>query len=82
MRPGWVRKAAQEMIDKLFGLAEEGGPKSKRYVELAKKRSKKYKARLAVMPPGFFVSLRGSRKCSHSVAKEVGSVYMDRCLPR
>ncbi|MCK4327180.1 MAG: ribonuclease P [Candidatus Diapherotrites archaeon] len=46
MRPSWVKKAAQEMIRKLLGLAEEGGPKSRRYASLARKRSKKYKAPL------------------------------------
>jgi len=43
MRPSWVKKAAKQMIEKLLALAGEGGPKSKRYAGLARKRSKKYK---------------------------------------
>ncbi len=42
-------------------------------------RSRKHKARLAVMRPGFYVSLRGDRKCSHSVATGTESAYMNRC---
>lgn len=44
MKPGWVKKAAKQMIDNLLDLAKQDDKKSKRYVELARKKSKKYKS--------------------------------------
>ena len=46
MRPGWVRKAAQQMVNHLLALAETDDATSKRYVELARRRSMKYKVSL------------------------------------
>lgn len=46
MKPGWVRKAAKEMIDHLLLLARRDKRKSRRYAELARKKSRKYKVPL------------------------------------
>lgn len=43
MKPSWVKKSAKEAIDKLLSLAEADEKKSKRYTDLAKKKSRKYK---------------------------------------
>ena len=46
MKPGWVKSAAKKAIDSLLSLAESDDKKSKRYTELAKKKSRKYKVPL------------------------------------
>lgn len=46
MKPNWVKKAAQEMILSLLGLAHDDEKKSKRYLELVRRKSRKYKVPL------------------------------------
>jgi ribonuclease P protein subunit RPR2 len=62
MKPNWVKKAASQSIDTLLRLAKQGGPKAKRYVELARLHSRKYKVGL------------GAR--SGLVCKECGSLLV------
>ncbi len=73
MKPGWVKQAAQEMVNKLLSLAETDDKKSKRYVELARKQSKKYKVSIpnkrnickkcsALLVPGKNLRVRKARK--------------------
>ena len=42
MKPSWVRKAAARMISHLLLLATQNKKKSRRYAELARRKSRKY----------------------------------------
>ena len=46
MKPSWVKTAAMKMISRLLLLASQNKGKSRRYAELAKKKSRKYKVPL------------------------------------
>jgi RNase P subunit RPR2 len=57
-KPTWVKDTASEIIGRLLTLAEKGGKRSKRYVELAQSISQKYNTPLPAEWRG-----RVCRKC-------------------